>query len=85
MKRVKPANYQTIQPMEAKSVPRLLAGTNWVYEPKWDGFRCLALKDGKTVSLKGKSGKLLDRYFPEVREPIASIGLNKTSTRIYRP
>jgi ATP-dependent DNA ligase len=48
-----------------------------VYEPKWDGFRCLALKDGKAVTLQGKSAKPLDRYFPEVREAIASIGLNK--------
>jgi ATP-dependent DNA ligase len=63
--------------MEAKSVPSLPAGGNWAYEPKWDGFRCLALKDGKTVSLQGKSGKPLDRYFPEVREAVASIGLDK--------
>jgi ATP-dependent DNA ligase len=77
MKRVKSVKHQVILPMEAKSVPSLPAGANWVYEPKWDGFRCLALKDGKTISLQGKSGKPLGRYFPEVREAIASIGLDK--------
>ncbi|MET4716139.1 ATP-dependent DNA ligase [Bradyrhizobium japonicum] len=77
MKRVKAAKNQVIRPMEAKSVPILPAGANWVYEPKWDGFRCLALKDGKTIGLQGKSGKPLDRYFPEVIEAIASIGVRR--------
>lgn len=72
---MKRAKRKIILPMEAKSVPGLPAGADWAYEPKWDGFRCLAVKDGKTVSLQGKSGKPLDRYFPEVREAIASIGL----------
>lgn len=77
MKRAKSEKHRTIQPMEAKSVLGLPAGANWVYEPKWDGFRCLALKDGERVSLQGKSGKTLDRYFPEVRAAIASISLDK--------
>ena len=38
----------------------------WQYEPKWDGFRCLAFKSGSTVDLRGKSGKPLGRFFPEV-------------------
>lgn len=38
----------------------------WQYEPKWDGFRCLAFKAGKQVELRAKSGKPLGRYFPEV-------------------
>lgn len=73
MKSSKPSGPQIIQPMEAKTVPALPDGANWVYEPKWDGFRCLALKDGSEVTLQGKSGKKLDRYFPEVIEAIASI------------
>ena len=54
-------------PMEAKSAERLpeRAGS-WQYEPKWDGFRCLAFKAGKAVDLRAKSGKPLGRYFPEV-------------------
>lgn len=38
----------------------------WQYEPKWDGFRCLAFKAGDAVELRAKSGKPLGRYFPEV-------------------
>lgn len=54
-------------PMEAKSATALPRqdGT-WHYEPKWDGFRCLAFKAGEAVELRAKSGKPLGRYFPEV-------------------
>ena len=56
-------------PMEARSAERLpkgAKGEGWLYEPKWDGFRCLAFRKGKTVALQSKSGQPLDRYFPEV-------------------
>ncbi len=53
-------------PMEAQSVTELPVGPEWQYEPKWDGFRCLAFKDGNTVELRSKSGQPLGRYFPEV-------------------
>jgi ATP-dependent DNA ligase len=54
-------------PMEAKSAERLPAESGvWQYEPKWDGFRCLAFKAGKAVDLRARSGKPLGRYFPEV-------------------
>ncbi len=54
-------------PMEAKSAERLPAAAGaWQYEPKWDGFRCLAFKAGAAVELRAKSGKPLGRYFPEV-------------------
>ena len=54
-------------PMEAKSAEALPeAGGPWQYEPKWDGFRCLAFKAGDQVELRAKSGKPLGRYFPEV-------------------
>jgi ATP-dependent DNA ligase len=45
----------------------------WQYEPKWDGFRCLAFKIGKKVELRAKSGKSLNRYFPEVVDYIAQL------------
>jgi ATP-dependent DNA ligase len=77
MKPVKSAEQQAICPMESKSAPALPAGPNWLYEPKWDGFRCLALKDGDTISLQGKSGKPLNRYFPEVLETVRSIPLKR--------
>jgi len=52
--------------MEALLVPRLPEGNDWRYEPKWDGFRCLAHKDDRGVTLRSKSGKPLERYFPDV-------------------
>src|SRR5262245_35260060 len=60
-------------PMEAKSVTGLPAGDNWQFEPKWDGFRCLAVKTADGVSLFGKSGKPLHRFFPEVAQNVAAI------------
>lgn len=53
-------------PMEAQSVDELPEGDEWQYEPKWDGFRCIAFRDGETVELRSKAGKSLSRYFPEV-------------------
>jgi ATP-dependent DNA ligase len=52
--------------MEALLVDRLPEGHEWRYEPKWDGFRCLAHKRDKTVTLRSKSGKPLERYFPDI-------------------
>src|SRR5256884_7689433 len=57
---------QPYLPMEAKSVEKLPAGDDWQYEPKWDGFRCIAFRDGDRVDLQSKSGQPLARYFPEV-------------------
>ena len=60
-------------PMEAKSAEALPNEPGrWQFEPKWDGFRCLAFKRDKSVALMGKSGKPLDRYFPEVVETLLS-------------
>ena len=53
-------------PMEALSVDKIPTGNSWRYEPKWDGFRCLAFKDGKNIELQSKKGESLSRYFPEL-------------------
>src|SRR6266705_3155524 len=53
-------------PMEALSVDEVPVGTEWQYEPKWDGFRCLVFRDGDNVELQSKSGQKLTRYFPEI-------------------
>ncbi len=54
-------------PMEARSAEALPAdGGPWQYEPKWDGFRCLAFKADDAVDLRAKSGKALGRFFPEI-------------------
>jgi ATP-dependent DNA ligase len=53
-------------PMEARLVDELPDEPGWQFEPKWDGFRCLAYRAGDEVDLRAKSGKPLARYFPEV-------------------
>ena len=53
-------------PMEALLAAELPEGEGWQFEPKWDGFRCLARRDGGEVTLTSKSGKPLGRYFPDV-------------------
>ena len=63
----------TATPMEAKSAAALPSGPGWWYEPKWDGFRCLAFKADGRVELRAKSGKALGRYFPEVVERLEAI------------
>lgn len=60
-------------PMEAKLVADMPGGDGWQFEPKWDGFRCLAFRDGSAVELMSKSGKPLGRYFPEVVEAVAGL------------
>jgi ATP-dependent DNA ligase len=52
--------------MEALSVDTIPVGAAWRYEPKWDGFRCLAFRDGDKVELQSKSGRSMSRYFPEL-------------------
>jgi ATP-dependent DNA ligase len=54
--------------MEALLVKELPRGETWQYEPKWDGFRCLAFRDGDHIELQSKSGQPLARYFPEIVE-----------------
>lgn len=46
-----------IEPMEARLAESLPEGEGWSYEPKWDGFRCLAFKNGSEVDIRAKSGK----------------------------
>jgi ATP-dependent DNA ligase len=53
-------------PMEARLTDEIPPGEGWQFEPKWDGFRCLAFRDGDTAQLMSKSGKPLARYFPEI-------------------
>jgi ATP-dependent DNA ligase len=55
-----------MEPMEALSVDEIPTGSEWQYEPKWDGFRCIAFRDGNKVELQSKSGQPLARYFPEM-------------------
>jgi ATP-dependent DNA ligase len=55
-----------LPPMEALSVDEIPLGSEWQYEPKWDGFRCLAFRDGERIALQSKAGQPLARYFPDL-------------------
>jgi ATP-dependent DNA ligase len=61
-------------PMDARPVAALPDGAGWLYEPKWDGFRCLAFRDGGTIVLQSKAGQSLTRYFPEVVATLQALG-----------
>jgi len=56
----------SLEPMEARTASKLPEGPGWQFEPKWDGFRCLAFRAGDAVEIRAKSGKSLSRFFPEV-------------------
>ncbi len=60
-------------PAEAKSVDEIPAGPNWLYEPKWDGFRCLVFRKQDRVLLQSKAGQPLDRYFPELVKALSEL------------
>src|SRR5690349_19153768 len=60
--------------MEALLVEEIPMGPDWQYEPKWDGFRCLAFRDKSEVKLQSKSGQALTRYFPELVEALSTLG-----------
>jgi ATP-dependent DNA ligase len=60
-------------PMEARLTNEIPAAKGWQFEPKWDGFRCLAFRDGDEAELMSKSGKPLGRYFPEIVDALAKL------------
>jgi ATP-dependent DNA ligase len=64
-------------PMEAETATELPRGGEWQYEPKWDGFRCIAFRDGESVRLQSKAGKPLERYFPELVGELLALGARK--------
>lgn len=59
-----------VEPMLATSIKDIPTAPGLYFEPKWDGFRCIAFRDGDEVLLGSRGGKPLDRYFPEVRDAI---------------
>ncbi len=59
--------------MEARSVEEIPTGDEWQYEPKWDGFRCLAFRDRDEIFLQSKNGQPLARYFPDVVANVAKL------------
>ncbi|MBV8566728.1 MAG: ATP-dependent DNA ligase [Methylobacteriaceae bacterium] len=65
-----------LKPMEARLTDTLPSGSGWQFEPKWDGFRCLAFCTGVEVELRGRSGKSLGRYFPDMVASLQVLGAN---------
>ena len=63
--------------MEARSVEEIPAGPGWQYEPKWDGFRCIAFRNGKQIYLQSKAGQPLARYFPDIADSLARLNTQK--------
>lgn len=62
-----------IEPMETRQVDAIPVGEQWLYEPKWDGFRCVAFRSGGDVELESKSGQSLTRYFPEIVDALLAL------------
>jgi len=59
-----------VLPMLAKRVGELPPDGDWIFEPKWDGFRALVFRDGDEILIQSRDEKPLDRYFPELHEPL---------------
>jgi ATP-dependent DNA ligase len=62
-----------IEPMLAKPAPELPAGDGWLFEPKWDGFRAIAFRDGDRLYLQSRDLRPFDRYFPDLAAPLRAI------------
>jgi len=56
--------------MLAKRVEKIPEGNQWIFEPKWDGFRALVYRDGGEILIQSRDQKPLNRYFPELEEPL---------------
>lgn len=67
----------TFAPMEAETAAEIPTGEGWSYEPKWDGFRCIAFRSGDDIELRSKAGKPLLRYFPDVGDALRSLGAQR--------
>lgn len=60
-----------VAPMLAKLAREIPAGDGWVFEPKWDGFRCIVFRDGEEMVMSSRRSRPFDRYFPELRGPLS--------------
>ncbi len=63
--------------MEADTAREIPSGPEWQYEPKWDGFRCLAFREGGEVHIMSKAGQPLARYFPEIKAALLALPAKK--------
>jgi ATP-dependent DNA ligase len=68
-----------IEPMQCRPLTSLPAGTRWIFEIKFDGYRCIAVKRGQEVTLISRYKKVLNKRFPGVVEALASLGGENTN------
>ena len=59
-----------VEPMLARAAEGIPSGPGWLYEPKWDGFRAIVFRDGDDVHIGSRKGQPLQRYFPEILDPL---------------
>jgi ATP-dependent DNA ligase len=59
-----------VLPMLAKRVDEIPVGEDWLFEPKWDGFRALVFREADEILIQSRDGKSLNRYFPELIETL---------------
>ena len=59
-----------LKPMLAKLTRAIPTGPGFLFEPKWDGFRCIVFRDGDEIELGSRNERPLTRYFPELFEPL---------------
>lgn len=60
----------TVGPMLAKRVEAIPGGDDWIFEPKWDGFRAIVFRDGEEILIQSRDEKPLNRYFPDIEKPL---------------
>lgn len=75
----------SLQPMETTPVEDLPIAKAWLFEPKYDGFRCVLFRDEGTVNLQSRRQRPLGRYFPEIIEaaPCRSRGSSSMANRSF--
>ncbi|MGA8360670.1 MAG: ATP-dependent DNA ligase, partial [Candidatus Dormiibacterota bacterium] len=59
-----------LEPMLARAAPEIPRDGSWLYEPKWDGFRAIVFRDGDSVHIASRNALALERYFPELIQPL---------------
>ena len=62
-----------LAPMLAKLTDGIPDGDGWLYEPKWDGFRCVVFRDGDDIELASRNERPFTRYFPELLDPLRAV------------
>ena len=67
----------SLQPMEATPVENLPTAKGWLFEPKYDGFRCILFRDEDTVNLQSRRQRPLGRYFPEIIEATRNLPVQR--------